>query len=223
MGNPFEVQKLAQQQGISVQAIYEMDVNAQTKFIETMPDNPKFYIRRGNDYYELQNYEAAIQDFMKAINLNSEIPESYHYLADCYINLNKNKEAIEYYTKASEFSEYKSLISVYQRRAIAKKNICDYKGALDDINNSIKIDPNGYSEFYKLRSEIYYNLNELEKANDDIEKYETMKIESFKTMLSSIPNKEKINFLINIFSSLNDEEQNELLATLLFEYQDKIK
>ena len=160
---------------------------------------------------------------MKAINLNSEIPESYHYLADCYINLNKNKEAIEYYTKASEFSEYKSLISVYQRRAIAKKNICDYKGALDDINNSIKIDPNGYSEFYKLRSEIYYNLNELEKANDDIEKYETMKIESFKTMLSSIPNKEKINFLINIFSSLNDEEQNELLATLLFEYQDKIK
>ena len=222
MDNPLEVERVAQEQGLPVSAIYEMDITAKTELIESMPNNANLFLKRGNDYYELKKYEEAIKDFKKVIDLNSQIPEAYHYLADCYINLNMNKEAIEFYTKASIFSDYKSIISVYQRRAIAKKNCNDLLGALSDIDHAIEINPNDYSEFYKLRSEIFFLLDDLDKAENDFEKYENMRIASLKAMLKNLQNKEKVNCLIDLFSSLNDEEQNDLLATLIFEYQDRI-
>ena len=48
-----------------------------------------------------------------------------------------------------------------------------------------------------------------------------MRINSIKQMLSKISNREKTEILFNLFSSLNDDEQNELLASLLHEYQEQ--
>ena len=221
LDNPYEVERMANEQGIPKESIYESDIAFQSSLLENNPLKVNSYIRRGNDYYELKKYDAAINDFTKAIELNQNMPEAYHYLADCYINQGKNDKAIEFYSKAINFPDYKGRISLFQRRAIAKKNIKNFQAALEDINEAIKINPNSYSDFYKLRSEIYYLLNDIENANIDYEKYEAMRINSIKQMLSKISNREKTEILFNLFSSLNDDEQNELLASLLHEYQEQ--
>lgn len=220
LDNPNEVKRFADKQGSSVKEIYESDISFQTSLLDENPQKVNSYFRRGNDYFEIRNYEAAINDFKKVIELNKNMPEVYHYLADSYINLGKNVEAIEFYSKALNFENYKSRITLFQRRALAKKNCEDYKGALEDINEALKINSTSYSEFYKLRSQIYYLLNDLENANEDFEKYEAMRIESLKQMLSQVSNIEKETMLFNLFSSLNDDEQNELLATLLHTYKE---
>lgn len=220
LDNPNEVKRFADKQGSSVKEIYESDISFQTSLLGENPQKVNSYFRRGNDYFEIRNYEAAINDFKKVIELNKNMPEAYHYLADSYINLGKNVEAIEFYSKALNFENYKSRITLFQRRALAKKNCEDYKGALEDINEALKINSTSYSEFYKLRSQIYYLLNDLENANEDFEKYEAMRIESLKQMLSQVSNIEKETMLFNLFSSLNDDEQNELLATLLHTYKE---
>ncbi len=218
LSNPYEAQRFADQQGIPVSALYNMDVQHKTQLIQKTPDNPRLYLERGNDYYELQDYDSAIKDYLKADELRPNNPQIYHYLGDCYYQKKETEKAIEYLTKTTEFSDYDKLDCVYEHRAIIYFEMQDYQKALPDINKAIEIKPEGFSEYYKYRSLILYGLKDFENANKDFEYYRTCRINAMKIVLENSSYRDKEDALVNLFASLNNNEQNQLLAELIIDH-----
>lgn len=57
---------------------FEKSVQSMSKAIELEPDNDMFYITRALSYKELKNYQAALKDVEKAIELNNKVKNSHN-------------------------------------------------------------------------------------------------------------------------------------------------
>lgn len=84
LSDPYKAQMEADRLGVPVESLYNMDVQFKTQLIEKTSNNSRLYFERGNDYYEIKNYEAAIKDYLKVNELQPNNPAVYHYLGDCY-------------------------------------------------------------------------------------------------------------------------------------------
>lgn len=169
LSNPYEVRAFAEQEGIPVEAVYNMEITHKTDLIQKMPENARLYFERGDAYFYIKNYEAAIDDFLKAIELNPKDPRYFHYVGDCFSYTNQYPKAVEYYSKALEFTDYKQLVSVYKQKAEVHFHMGEFENALKDINEAIKIVPSGISDLYKLRAVIYKGLGDEENGEKDFE------------------------------------------------------
>jgi tetratricopeptide (TPR) repeat protein len=56
--------------------------------------NDKLYYQRGEAYYNLENYDGAIHDLIKAINIDSLQYPYYHLLTDVLLDYYRSKEAV---------------------------------------------------------------------------------------------------------------------------------
>ena len=65
-------------------------------------DHAIAYFNRGYDYGELGEYEKAISDYTKVIELNPEYATAYYYRGICYRKLGEYNKTISDYTEAIE-------------------------------------------------------------------------------------------------------------------------
>ena len=73
--------------------------------IKFLPKNAEAYYRRGIAYYKLGFFKSSLEDFKKAISINSDYKnngELLLYISDNYWFLEKYKDAIDAYTKLEE-------------------------------------------------------------------------------------------------------------------------
>ena len=108
---------------------------------------------------KLEDYNGAISDFNKAIELDPNYAGVYILRGTSKTRLYDFYGAISDYTKVIEFdkispSSYKFLFNggvdkedvyffqAYYFRAITKMKLEDYNGAISDFNKAIEIDPN---------------------------------------------------------------------------------
>ncbi len=116
----------------------------------------------------LQNNQSeAIRFYTLAINNYSsdalkEKSEAFYNRGINYRKLKKNKEAISDYTSAIKIRP--NYVKAYNNRAVAKMSIQDFKGAIADCNQVIKID-NGLSENSGM---AYFNRGLAKISLDDI-------------------------------------------------------
>ena len=101
-----------------------------------------FYGQTAEDFYQLgvkknqlQDYEGAIQDYTKAIELNSSYPVAYIYISrgNSKSELKDYYGAIEDYTKAIDINPKEA--KAYYNRGLAKRSaklLRDKKGACLD-------------------------------------------------------------------------------------------
>jgi tetratricopeptide (TPR) repeat protein len=79
------------------------EIDKLSKLIEADPSNDTLYYIRGRLYWELDGYDEAIADAVKAISIDSMQPPYYHLLADAlldYARPNDSRRAIEVLEKA---------------------------------------------------------------------------------------------------------------------------
>ena len=112
------------------------------------------YFRAGISYFSQGEYDKAIVEFEKSIQLNPTHEESYYYLGQCYLQ----KGIIEYNNK-NIFKAY----SLYRKaNKICEQVIPQYKKIIednpDDLNSYLKL---GY--IYEVRSIVPF-INEYDKA-----------------------------------------------------------
>jgi tetratricopeptide (TPR) repeat protein len=81
-----------QGQNQSVSSIY---IDSLTREIRKSPDNAALYAKRGEAFYQLESYDAAIKDLQKALELDAEQPEYYRILANVYLDYYQSKQALE--------------------------------------------------------------------------------------------------------------------------------
>ena len=150
-------------------------------------------LEKGNEFYLLGNYTAALECYTKAINLNNTSSESYNNRGLSYYHLNKISESIEDFNRAIDLND--SFVYAYNNRGISHQSAGNFELAIRDYTRALQINPQ------------YFNaLNNRANTYAAIKKYQDA-INDFKFALKLVPNNAKIhNNLGIVYNSLGQYE-----------------
>lgn len=126
------------------------------------------YLKNGSAKYQLQNFQGAIVDLDRAVELDANNAEAYYLRALCYSNINElDKAEVDFSKTISLQADYKE---AYFNRAfyIYQKN-GSYQKAIEDYNMFLQLKPSEYVAFaLNNRGWSEYKLGMLNEALRDI-------------------------------------------------------
>jgi len=132
--------------------------------IELKPKNAEFYSKRGECYFEMENYDNALKDYDKAIELDPKRAEAYSGRGRCYFEMKNYDEALKNCDKAIELDpKCAEAYLVYGKCYVEREN---YDEALKNCDKAVELDPN-YVEAYEKRGDCYCKLQDNSKALHD--------------------------------------------------------
>jgi tetratricopeptide (TPR) repeat protein len=119
------------------------------------PENPDYLKQMGNRYYDLGQYEKAVDFYRQSLSIRPRDPSVETDLATCYHNLNQEDKALEILNKVLEYSPgfsqamfNKGIVLIY-----GKKNTIDGIKVWEDLLQS---DPN-----FQHKAEIEEKIRQL--------------------------------------------------------------
>ena len=128
-------------QGDFISAIEDFD-----KSLELKPDWDLTYFSKAIVFHNLMRLEEAYENYSKAIELNPEMIDAYYnrahvILADKENHSDENelKKALSDLTKATELD--KRFLDAYYYLAVVKMKLKDYKGAVQELDKVLLIEP----------------------------------------------------------------------------------
>lgn len=127
----------------------------------------KAIVRKGVLYKRSTNYEGAQIEFENAIRLDSMFAPAHRELGEIHFRLRKIEKAKDEYRKYLELS--KNTSSARLRYASFLFMSKDFNGALNEINQLTKLDPENIS-LYRLSAYTYSELGDSAKALQFINK-----------------------------------------------------
>jgi tetratricopeptide (TPR) repeat protein len=98
------------------------------------------YFYSGYSKANLKDYNGAITDYTKAIELNPNLTQAYYNRGHSKINLKDYNGAIADFTKAIELNPNNA--DAYSNRGTSKADLKDYYGAIADYTKAIELNPN---------------------------------------------------------------------------------
>ena len=154
---------------------FEKALTDLNKSIEIDPDDVVILFERAFLYqYNLDDYEKALGDYLKIVQLDSDLEFAkseylYNNIAQIYrYNIKDYQKALEYYTKEIELSP-ESGVGYRNRASLYYYNLNDKEKALEDFNKSIELEPESEDHYY-YRAQFFQEEKEFEKALTDINK-----------------------------------------------------
>ena len=127
-----------------------------------------YYYNRGDTFFDLGKFEDAIQNYDKAIELDSNVNSVYYYnRGNAYFSLGKFEEAIQDYNKAIDLNPNDDLS--YSNRGNAYFSLGKFEDAIQDYNKAIDLNPNDDLS-YNNKGDAYFNLGKFEDAIQDYNK-----------------------------------------------------
>ncbi len=113
-------------------------------------DNALLYYLNSFVYNDIGKYEKAINNGLNAISKDSTKYEFYREVGTALMCTEKYTEAIKYLNKAEQL--YNKDEYVFSSMSLSKSGIKDYKGAYEEIEKALILNPN--DEFYKEYKEF---------------------------------------------------------------------
>lgn len=133
---------------------------------ELYPDNQFIFVNRGNIYNNhFRDYDAAIADYNKTLELNPKFSWPYLNRAIALGRLKRWDEAIVDYGRALEIDQ--NYAAAYNGRAWSYCQIGKFEEAVVDADRAIKLKPNE-ANFYDTRATAYIGLKHYEDALADL-------------------------------------------------------
>lgn len=137
--------------------------------IDSYGVNPKAegYYLRGTAKFKLKDFQGAIGDFTKAIDLKNSYYEAFIWRGQSYAQKNNDLMAIADFNEAIRINpvEYTSYFS----RGISKKKVGNYRGAISDFTKTIELNEE-FSAAYALRGETKSTLEDYAGSLEDFQK-----------------------------------------------------
>ncbi len=115
---------------------------------------------KANTLANNKKYSQAIPYYIEFIKEIDDNPQAFCYLAECYRNINKLDNALEYYDKALNFDDNYS--DAFYGKSLVFYETENYTQALISISKAIKID--NISDYLFLSAKINTKLNKFENA-----------------------------------------------------------
>ena len=142
-------------------------IAAYTTKIQYSPYDASTYVKQGNCYAEIQEFDCAIETFSKAILLNSNYTVAYFNRGVAYQSKGQVDCAIEDYTKAIQLnSDY---ADAYYNRGVIYSHKGEYDRTIEDYTKAIELKPD-YAETYYNRGLAYIHKGEVNRAIEDYTK-----------------------------------------------------
>ena len=136
-------------------------------YTATLTLNPKKvedYIKRGNAYSYIGEYDKAIADYSEAITLKPNYAKTYYNRGNAYRDKVDFDQAIADYTRAIELnSDY---AEAYYNRGKLYDEAEEYEEAIKDFSAVIKLEPE-HANAYNYRATVYRNKGEPDNAIED--------------------------------------------------------
>ena len=126
--------------------------------IDKYPETGIAYNNRGNVRRDQNDFQGAMEDYNKAIELNYN--DAYNNRGILRNRMNDYKNAIEDFNRALHGKSDRDI--AHYNKGIAKLNLGDFSGAVEDFSKAIEINPQ-YSDAYNNRGFVRY-----EKLSDFI-------------------------------------------------------
>jgi len=135
----------------------------------TLKDREKAlsFAKRGYDYEQKKDYNKAIKEYTKAIELNPKSAIYYNNRGVSYDDLGKYTTAIADYTKAIELNP--KYADAYSNRGVSYHELGKYTTAIADYTKAIELNPK-HADAYSNRGVSYRKLNQHDKAVADFKK-----------------------------------------------------
>ncbi len=152
---------------------YTQAMQLYSRLIKQDPKNASAYANRGILWERLpfkdakeraKNRAYAEQDYLKAIELNPNIPETYNNLGALYIDMGRYSQAVYQLTDA--IIRKPNYFTALMNRAIAYSKMGRSADALADFNSAFKIRQDEPLLFLN-RGLTYFSLGKYELAADD--------------------------------------------------------
>lgn len=125
----------------------------------------KFY-RKGLEETQKGDFKAAILNYEKAVVFDPKFAFAYDNMGICYRRLNQYDEAIKAYEKSLKIDPNGTM--PLQNMAVAYSYKGEFKKAIKAYERLAKITPNNPEVFYGIGLIYHGNLNDQEKALDNM-------------------------------------------------------
>ncbi len=156
-----------------------------TKAISINANLKEAYNERGIVYKKQQKYQRAIEDFTKAISLDTKYVDAYNNRGNAYTGLKQYDLALNDYNTAIGINP--NFATSYYNKGL----IMDYKGAFKEslalYDRAITLNPNIAIMYWK-RGNAYRNVEEYEKAMEDVLKAQSMGFQVHHVYLKKLEN-----------------------------------
>ncbi len=134
---------------------------------KTSPSSHQNHNNLGDLYTRRGEYEKAVEEFKKAIELKPNYGDAYHNLANVYHQINRDDLALENYQKALSFNP--NLWQSYQNIAAIYFSQKKLDLAKQSMEKALAINPDS-TELHTNMGILYSNLGEKQKAKEEFEK-----------------------------------------------------
>lgn len=139
-------------------------IGRSTVYLSLFPNDAVTYITRGDAFFQLKQYEKALADYNKSIELDQKNALAYYCRGDMLLSLKKARQALTDLDSACQLKPDDPFYLTGRADAFYALNRLDK--ALVDCNRAIEIDERYFSA-YSTRRKIYSNLGEAEKSAAD--------------------------------------------------------
>ncbi|HEY9838245.1 MAG TPA: tetratricopeptide repeat protein [Vampirovibrionales bacterium] len=128
------------------------------------PANASAYYNRGFERLDIGDYQGAVEDYTRALQIDSNQPTAYNNRGLAKFQIGDFAGAIADYTRSLELNDNEAV--VYFNRGFARFNQGDYTGAIGDYTESILKAPEQTSAYF-YRGEAYGRLGNYQQAAED--------------------------------------------------------
>lgn len=119
------------------------------------------HMNKGVEFYTTKQYNQAIKELEKAIQLDDKNEEAYHNLAIVHIDLKHWQKAAQLLTRAAALNPNNANYQFLLGRSY--QELGENEQARNAFENSTSLDPNFYKPSYFL-GQVYMDLDEPQKA-----------------------------------------------------------
>lgn len=135
-------------------------LSTQIAYAQTADD----WLESGDEKYNNGDYQGAIIDYTKAIEINPLSEIAYAYRGHAKYFLDKYKEALIDLDKAVGLNSDYGF--AFFMRGVVKLSLNDYQGALADLDQAIVLDPMDEIN-YSMRAVVKEGMDDLQGACSD--------------------------------------------------------
>jgi tetratricopeptide (TPR) repeat protein len=117
--------------------VVKKDTNFEVKVeLDSIPLSAYGYKMRGNDKYDVGDYNGAYEDYTRAIMVNPQYDTAYYNRGNTRADLGDKKGAIDDYNEAIRINP--QYLSPYFNRGFTKYELGDYEGEIEDYRLAIQ-------------------------------------------------------------------------------------
>lgn len=134
------------------------------KITDITPFTAIDFAKRASYHADLQNFEAALADYNRAIKLDPSFATAYYNRGLLYEKFERYKAALADFGQAIKLDPDGAV--AYSNRGSVYDNLKQYQQALSEYNRAIELDPN-FAPAYYNRGNTFTNLKQHEQALAD--------------------------------------------------------